>query len=297
MSAKSVAALRRWGKELLCKAEVENAVAECDWLLCHALGCTTTEMLLMETAASDSNARFTELINRRAAGEPVQYLLGKWDFYGLTFDVGEGVLIPRPETELLAQRAVEIASEIPTPVIVDLCAGTGCIGLTIARQVPQSQVWLVEKSSEAFAYLQQNAARFAATNTTLLQGDILTHDFCGIPPCDIICANPPYIPASKLLTLQREVRCEPAMALNGGADGLDFYRAIAASWTGGQRLRADTQRNRTPIKPGSTILLELGDGQYEAVAHMFKEKGFEVSAISDNAGHLRVLEARKKENT
>jgi release factor glutamine methyltransferase len=248
-------------------------------LLCRALGCTQTELLLSAKADSRAQSRFTELIDRRAAGEPVQYLLGEWEFCGLPFFVGEGVLIPRPETEILAEYAVTLLKGQAQPVAVDLCAGTGCIGLTIACRVPSAHVYLVEKSPAAFAYLERNRNRPGMVNTTLLQGDILTDALPEIPQCDVLCVNPPYIPADEMPTLQREVLREPAMALDGGADGLDFYRAIAKRWA-------------PRVKPGGVILPELGDGQYDAVRRIFADIGCAVSAIPDNAGHLRVLVAK-----
>jgi len=225
-----------------------------------------------------AQSNFEKLLLRRINGEPVQYILGQWDFCGLPFYVGDGVLIPRPETEILARRAIEIAREIQTPVVVDLCAGTGCIGLTVAKNIPNAKVYLVEKSPEAFTYLKRNQESLNTQNAILIQGDILTDAFSQIPKCNLILSNPPYIPKNELPALQREVQREPAMALEGGIDGLLFYRAIAEKWA-------------KHVKPGGVILLELGDGQYKDVSPMFLTQGFNVKAIPDDAGHLRVLEA------
>jgi release factor glutamine methyltransferase len=272
-----IARLRRRSAEILAEAGIENSQAESDWLLCHVLGCTQTQLLLTREISQEARERFEELLCRRRSGEPVQYLLGRWEFCGLEFIVGKGVLIPRPETEILTRRAVELAKGYKNPVIVDLCAGSGCIGLTAAKNTPSAQVFLIEKSPRAFHFLKRNREHLLAKNCTLIMDDILT-----LPPicCNILCANPPYIASGELPSLQREVLHEPPEALDGGPDGLMFYRAVAEKWAG-------------CLKPGGAILLELGDGQYRSAAPLFEAVGCAVTAITDQAGHLRIMEATK----
>jgi release factor glutamine methyltransferase len=269
--------LRRRAALFLGAAGIENAAAECDWLLCAALERSQTQMLLTQSVTAREQERFNELLSRRAAGEPVQYLLGEWEFCGLPYYVGEGVLIPRPETELLAQEAVRLAAKKQSPVVLDLCAGTGCIGLTIAKRLPEARVFLVEKSPQALEYLLRNRLRLGAENAVVIHGDVLTGEGLELlPAADLLCANPPYIPTGELESLQREVKAEPPLALDGGEDGLLFYRAIA-------ELAA-----KMP-KPPPALLLELGDGQYGAAAPLFGQLGYAVGVIEDDGGHKRVL--------
>ncbi|MDR0883474.1 MAG: peptide chain release factor N(5)-glutamine methyltransferase [Oscillospiraceae bacterium] len=269
---------RKTARQQLRGAGVDNAAAECDWLLCKALACSHTELLLSlaDAVPSEACAALDGYIQRRCAGEPVQYILQEWDFCGLSFDVGAGVLIPRPETEILAETACKIAARMTHPLVVDLCAGTGCIGLTVAARVPQARVVLVEKSAAALTFLRTNAQRLTHGNATLLQGDILADSFPQIPHIDLLLSNPPYIPTGELPTLQREVQREPKLALDGGDDGLLFYRVLAEMWA--SRVLQDGQ-----------VLLELGDEQYPPVAALFAAQGYAVEGLADHAGQTRFL--------
>ncbi len=220
---------------------------------------------------------------RRAAGEPLQYLLGTWDFLSLTLEVGEGVLIPRPETELLCQLAAARLSALPAanPLVLDLCAGSGCVGLGVASLCPSVTVTALEKSAEALAYLRRNAARYPHFSVTVREADVL----CDAPrfpeTVDAILSNPPYIPTAELPTLQREVQYEPKMALDGG-DGFVFYRAIVSQWV--PRLRS-----------GGFVAVEVGAGQAPDVCDLFRSAGLvNVTAYPDFAGILRVVCAEKE---
>ena len=192
------------------------------------LGLTKGKILLSEIQATEEQIKLVnDVICRRLNGEPLQYILGKWDFYDLTFEVGEGVLIPRPETEMLVDFALQKLKNIEKPVVYDLCAGTGCIGLTIARHRKDAIVYLLEKEDKAFEYLKKNKELLKLDNAILLQGDLFSYDFSSLPNCDVLLSNPPYINSSEIQTLQKEVLKEPVTALDGGIDGLDFYRCIA----------------------------------------------------------------------
>ncbi len=219
----------------------------------------------------------SQLIVRRCSGEPVQYLIGTADFYGRTFFVAPGVLIPRFDTEILVDAALSRLTDEAS--VLDLCAGTGCIGLTLASEKPVS-VTLVEKFEDAFRILKKNA-QIHCPEASLIRGDILTDAFVG--QYDMIVSNPPYIPTSDLGTLSAEVQKEPATALDGGEDGLDFYRAI---------LRRFSSR----LKPGGWMLFECGIGQAQALEELFLSAGFvEPFRARDYGGIERVVGARKQE--
>ena len=184
----------------------------------------------------------------------MQYVLGEWDFLDSTFAVGPGVLIPRPETEELAHLAIEqVKNAGAAPVVWDLCTGSGCIGISIAKACPGASVYCVEKSTDAFAYLQKNAMPVANVRPVLAD---ISGDLTALPKPQVLVSNPPYIPAAVLPTLQSEVRKEPMMALDGGADGLDFYRLIA-------------EKIVPTLASGTQLLLEIGDEQGMAVQNLF----------------------------
>lgn len=231
--------------------------------------------------SDDTCERVLNAADRRAAGEPLQYLLGTWDFLSLTLAVGEGVLIPRPETELLCEIAAEHLQGIARPRVLDLCAGSGCVGLGIASLRPVVTVTAVEKSPQAISYLEKNIARYPQFDVTAVCADALTDYVAFSEPFDAIVSNPPYIPTADLPELQCEVQHEPAMALDGGEDGLCFYRVIAEEWV--QRLR-----------PGGFVAVEVGIDQAADVACLFAQAGLtDVCCSEDFAGIPRVVFARR----
>ncbi len=244
------------GKTILKNNNIENSSNEARWIFESAFECGRDYIIFHsdESADCEKSVRFLEMINRRAHGEPVQYVIGLWDFYGESFYVGDGVLIPRPETEMLVDFALDYLKDKTNPVIIDLCSGTGCIGLSVAKNLPSSKVYLVEKSEKAFTYLQKNLESFGCKNVTAVKGDIFSgFDGFDIPKPDLILSNPPYIESSEITTLQSEVLLEPSMALDGGEDGLDFYRVINEKWL--------------PHCIGA-VALECGEGQAEAIEGM-----------------------------
>lgn len=233
------------------------------------------------TAREEEALRFRGMLSRRAAGEPLQYLLGAWDFLENSFQVGPGVLIPRPETELLAQTVLLRIEQMERPVVLDLCAGSGCLGLSIAKRRPDAQVILLEKSSDAFYYLQNNLSRLAKNNAQAILGDLMDgfqrFDF---PLPQVIVSNPPYIKSSEIAGLQREVRREPHMALDGGADGLSFYRVLAELWL-------------PFLCGGGLVAVECGEGQASSIEAVFQGEGIRTRALADYAGIPRIVEGWK----
>lgn len=233
------------------------------------LGISKGKILLSdETATAEQERVVNDVISRRENGEPLQYILGKWDFYDLTFTVGEGVLIPRPETEMLVDFALEKLKNVKNPVIYDLCAGTGCIGLTIASHRKDATVYLLEKEDKAFAYLKKNKEQLKLDNTILLHGDLFDFDFSSLPSCDLLLSNPPYINTEEIKELQKEVLNEPVTALDGGADGLDFYRCIAESCV-------------NKIRKDGFCAFECGEEQSEDIIKIFNEKFTEKQVLFD----------------
>ena len=221
-------------------------------------------------------ARFDALVARRLTRQPLQYLLHTQPFLGREFYVDERVLIPRQETELLAERAIAALRERAHPLALDLCCGSGALAVSMALEVPSAQVHAADLSADALAVTEKNASLLGAS-VSLHQGDL----FAAVPPLcfDVIVSNPPYIPSSACQTLQAEVLREPMMALDGGADGLDFYRRIAAE---------------APkfLRPGGVLLLEAGDGEAAAIAALLT--AFDRVETHEDYQHIpRMIEARK----
>jgi len=267
-------------KEIYLRLKKElSAVSDCPAFeaeqLLSCFGGVKRERLLAGIGDASEEA-LREPLRRRLSGEPLQYILGEWDFYGRTFRVGEGVLIPRADTEILVEAALEAARGIPSPEILDLCAGSGCIAVTMALERPDAAVDAVEKSPGALAFLRENV-RLHGAPVRVVEGDALAPE--GSERYDLILSNPPYLTGGEMAVLQREVRREPAEALFGGEDGLRFYRAIAKLW-------------RERFLPGGRLLVEIGRGQERAVTEILQENSFtDICFHRDLCGIIRVLEA------
>ena len=207
----------------------------------------------------DEASSLRVLGERRAAREPLQYLLGEWDFMDFTLKVGRGVLCPRADSEVVCEAAIELLKDAEAPVVYDLCAGTGCLGLGIARHLPGAAVTCVEKSADIFTYYNRLPSGGA----------------------DLIISNPPYLTAEEMAHLMPETAREPAMALDGGADGLDFYRLLTAHY-------------RDALRPGGWLVLEIGYAQAEAVLELGKAAGWQAGTCrKDAGGNDRVVFFRK----
>lgn len=225
--------------------------------------------------AAGAEAALFAAAEKRTEGYPLQYLLGEWDFYGRTYWVGEGVLIPRADTETLVEAALQWAGERPGLAAADLCAGSGCIAVTLAKELKKPQVYALEKSGAAFSYLTRNIRRLDAGVTACLD-DVLAPSG-EYPLFDLIVSNPPYLTGEEMSGLQREVSREPRAALDGGADGLDFYRGIAKTW-------------RRRIHPGGGLFFEVGAAQAADVAEILKNNCFiNICTHRDICGIIRVV--------
>ena len=222
------------------------------------------------------NEAFQELIHRRCNREPLQYLLGDTVFLGNLYRVGSGVLIPRPETEMIAQEGIRwLRMRLPDNLLVlDLCCGSGCLGIAVKREVPEAAVTLTDLCEDALAIAKENSVRLKA-DCEILQGDLFTP--VSGRKFDLIISNPPYIPSSECDHLQEEVQWEPRTALDGGADGLDFYRRIAEEAP--KHLRS----------PGY-LVLEIGYGEAESVEAMLRAGGaMKVHTEKDFSGIPRMV--------
>ena len=229
--------------------------------------------------------------HKRLEGYPLQYILGEWEFYGMPFSVGEGVLIPRPDTELLVDEtlaAIDRLYDGRKLITADLCTGSGCIAAAVAAHAGDKvDMYAVEYSGDAIPYFMDNIKR-NNTDIRLIRGDVrdgLLDNFVDSDgseiPLDIVISNPPYLTDDEMNSLQREVTFEPQTALYGGSDGLKFYRAIACLW--GQRVRS-----------GGYMLFEIGDKQAKAVSDILTECGFEDIKTLQYAGLDRVVTGIKK---
>ena len=271
------------------KSGVSDAVADAELLVLHAAGLDRmTAYRDNPEVGEQAQVEMLELLKRRAAGEPVQYIVGSVDFLGLRIEAGRGVLIPRPETELVALQAMrEMRSLLQaSPArgrtslrILDLCCGSGCISLALGREFACSSVTGTDISGTAIRYSTRNAEINGITNVSFLEGS-LYEPIARLPLFDMLISNPPYIATSELDELQREIReWEPLNALDGGPDGLDFYRKIFSG--------AKEYLNKRGV-----VVLELGFGQGSGVREIAEKAGFENIAIGkDLAGIERILTA------
>lgn len=227
--------------------------------------------------------RLETLTVRRADREPLQYLCGSWPFLDFELAVGPGVLCPRADTEVVAEAAAGLLAGVQKPKVLDLCAGTGCLGLGVKRFCPDAVVTSLEKSPEAFRYLEQNAKNaLHRPAATPVLGDLFTYgETLPEGKLDLIVSNPPYLTAAEMQQLQPEVAREPAMALEAGADGLVFYRAIAEHY-------------QKALRPGGALALEIGWQQREAVTALLAENGWvEIACKKDYGGNDRCITARR----
>ncbi len=279
---------------------IEDAAKEAEIFITETLHIGKSKLYSgsLEISAEISD-RIDSFAARRAQGEPLQYIIGHVDFYGLKINVGRGVLIPRPETELLVEEAIKLLKETPPhpPLskggqrgvkILDLCTGSGCIAIALAKRLPEAHVYGIDKSDTAIQYAIQNATKNNIKNVHFIKGDLFepvtAHCSLFTVHCfDCIVSNPPYIKTADIQGLQREIKdYEPVEALNGGEDGLDFYRRIF-------------ENAHKFLKETGIIILEIGHGQADDVGKIAMNAGFKnVTFIKDYAGIKRILVGRFK---
>ncbi|MCC8121453.1 MAG: peptide chain release factor N(5)-glutamine methyltransferase [Oscillospiraceae bacterium] len=265
-------------------AGVDNAQVEARELVCYAAEKTREQLIRdMPLYVSDPvEKRVRDIVERRLDGEPVAYIIGEWEFYGMELDISPEVLIPRMDTELLAERAILLARQAGEGArVLDLCAGSGCVGLAVAANAPDCSVVLADSSEGAMRVCKQNIRRCGlSARAAAVLADALEPPQPNLGSFHVIACNPPYIPTGDIPGLDRSVRdFEPHLALDGGEDGLDFYRAITSRW--GNALRT-----------GGQLIFEVGIGQVGKVELLLMEHGFQdIKTYQDTAGIWRVVEA------
>jgi release factor glutamine methyltransferase len=267
---------------------IEAYSLEAKLLVCKASGKSKEEFMrdcrLYIPEDSAYERQVNALVQRRIAGEPVAYITGEWEFYGLPMTVNPDVLIPRADTEVLVDAALAAVKEKPRPLrILDLCTGSGCVGIALGVQLPGSRVVLIDRSVKALHICRQNIFINKMTrNITCIDGDVLAPPPLLIGTFDLIVCNPPYIPTGEIDQLDHSVKdYEPTSALDGGADGLDFYRAITALW-------------KTVLKENGYLAYECGVGQAEQVCEILRVNGFEdIQVTKDTLKIDRVVVGRQ----
>lgn len=248
-------------KKQLAEADIPDCVFEAKQIIKHVTGYTNAQILANynRPLSQFQEDLLTVIIKQRLVHYPLQYIIGRWSFFGHEFFVGPGVLIPRADTETVMDVCMEYLAGDKEYKVLDLCAGTGCIGISIAAECENAQVALVEKYAEALTYLNKNVEH-NGVGVEVIQGDVL-EGCASDKKYDLIVSNPPYITDGDMKTLQAEVQQEPETALAGGKDGLDFYRAIIENY-------------KESLCSGGKLVFEVGVNQASAVALMMTAAGF-----------------------
>ncbi len=265
--------------------DIEGADLEARELVSYASGKDREEFYrdLRLYAGDDVEKRLIDLLERRMDGEPTAYLIGEWSFCGLSLDITRNVLIPRTDTEVVAQRAVALAQMTQGECrVLDLCTGSGCIGLTVAQQVEKARVVLADIEEDVIHVARSNVRRNGLTRQAMCtRADALQDPSPMLGSFDIIVSNPPYIPTHDIAGLDHMVRdFEPHLALDGGEDGLDFYRSIIAKW-------------KRALRPNGVLLLEVGYNQADSVEQLMMQNGYhDIDTRMDDQGIWRCVEGR-----
>ncbi len=275
-------------RRALLKQEGQFAANVARELVCAASGKTAEQVIAdREIYASEEVCELTEsFVQRRLRGEPMPYILGQWDFYGMTLTVTPDVLIPRDDTVVVTELAIKKAMYLEqNPRILDLCTGSGCIGLAIARRVKDARVTLGDVSTAALRVARRNVSQLKLTgrvNCVAMDALKPAQEFLGT--YDLIVSNPPYVTTQEMETLDPSVRdFEPHLALDGGADGLDFYRAIIKNYS-------------SALAPRGYLCFEFGMGQENAVCSLLMRGGYEILELKkDTAEITRAVLAQKRE--
>lgn len=235
-------------------------------------------------AAFSPGAELAAAVRRRLAGEPLQYILGTWDFYDLTLKVGPGVLIPRPDTETVCDLALEEMKHQRNPVVADLCAGSGCIGAVLLKHHYTAKLFSVENSHAAIPYLEENLAPYGR-RATVVEGDVLNPSCLPLPLLTGIVCNPPYLTQEEYASVQRELYYEPKSALVAPEEGLLFYRVVA-------------EKYRSLLAKDGFLIFEIGYRQSGAVHAILEKAGYsEVKCFKDYGNNWRAVSAIKRDGT
>jgi len=272
--------LVKWGTEFFEGKSIESARLNIELLLCDVLKIDRMTIYTQfdKPVAKQELARLKEFVKRRAAREPLQYIIGSQNFCGLDFVVNKSVLIPRPETELLVEKVIDnvMSSKLSSPRILDIGTGSGCIALTLGHNIPNALITAVDNENAALEVARENAKKLQIKNVEFVQSDILK-SLLESAPYDIIVSNPPYIDHAEYGKSQPEVlEYEPKSALTDYAGGLTFYQRFAEIF---KELLADRGQ----------FFLEIGYGQESDVLRLLREAGYSVSSERDFAGIPRII--------
>jgi release factor glutamine methyltransferase len=269
------------GRKTLTEAGVANPVLDSELILGHILAKDRLKLLtdIEGNLTQQQIIYYQNLLALRCRNVPIAYIIGRKEFYGLNFYVKPGVLIPRPETEFVVEETLNVVSSIKNPIIADLCCGSGAITVTVAVYDNRAKVYATEISDIALEVARANIkAHQVEDRVFLFSGDLWTpFETRNIRDFDVVASNPPYIPTGKLSTLPKDVKNEPQIALNGGQDGLQFYRRIVS-------------KAHRFLKPGGRIILEIGWNQADDVSLLLGKTGYrDIKIIKDYAGFDRVV--------
>lgn len=276
--AKTIFEAYNYCKKELAGIGIEDSIFEAKQIIKHITGYSNTRILMKynEHLTEFQENNLTAIIKQRQVRYPLQYIIGEWGFFGRSFFVGPGVLIPRQDTETLIDVCLEYLEGKEKPDILDLCAGSGCIGITLAGEKRDSEVTMAEKYKEAVFYAEKNLAHNKITNADVVEGDIF-EGIAADKKYDLIVSNPPYIPEKDMQTVSPEVHFEPETALTAGEDGLDFYRAIIKNY-------------KNSLKAGGMLAFEVGIGQSQSVLELMSAAGFADTGVrNDTADIQRVV--------
>lgn len=263
------------GLKLLENNNIENSKFEAQSLLQKAFSLDRVGFIMHKTDKADENCshNFLKFIEKRISGEPLQYILGEWSFMGFDFKVGRGVLIPRDDTEVVVNLCIDFLENRTDKKTVDLCSGSGAIAVALDK-ISGAKVTAVEIDETAFSYLETNVKENNSSVKPVMADALKICDTFADGGLDLIVSNPPYIKSADIETLQKEVRLEPRLALDGGEDGCDFYREIVNRWS-------------RKLKKGGALAFELGEGQADAVKALMTEQGFSDFKISLDFGGVQ----------
>lgn len=261
-------------KKKLEKAGIEDYVFEAKQIIKHITGLSAPQIL---TGYNKNLTEFQEnnliaLIHQREVRYPLQYIFGEWDFYGRSYFVGPGVLVPRADTEIVVETAIEYLKGKENPKILDLCAGSGCIGITLSKEIENSIVYLVEKYDEALRYTEKNIIRNEANNAKAIKGDIF-EGTASKEVYDLIISNPPYIPQNEMSEISPETKFEPETALLADDGGMEFYKAIINNYT-------------KSLKDGGMLAFEVGINESRKVAELLEAAGYKNIAIKKDLNNI-----------
>lgn len=263
------------GLKLLENNNIENSKFEAQSLLQKAFSLDRVGFIIHKTDKADENCshNFLNFIERRISGEPLQYILGEWSFMGFDFKVGRGVLIPRDDTEVVVNLCIDFLKNRADKKTVDLCSGSGAIAVALDK-ISGAKVTAVEIDETAFSYLETNVKENNSSVKPVMADALKICETFADGGLDLIVSNPPYIKSADIETLQKEVRLEPRLALDGGEDGCDFYREIVNRWS-------------RKLKKGGALAFELGENQADAVKALMTEQGFSDFKISLDFGGVQ----------